>query len=122
MDLLILSLNVGFSFGLSEQIETGAVAGRSRDSKMGASARANRLTWDRSGDRRVSEERLQKILAQAGIASRRKSEEIIKSGRVKVNGQVVTTLGTKADPRRAKIEVGRETHSDATRPHVHPAQ
>lgn len=42
-------------------------------------------------------ERLQKILAQAGIASRRKSEEIILEGRVIVNGQVVTELGTRAD-------------------------
>ena len=40
-------------------------------------------------------ERLQKIMAKAGVASRRKSEEIILAGRVKVNGQVVTELGTK---------------------------
>jgi 23S rRNA pseudouridine2605 synthase len=43
-------------------------------------------------------ERLQKILAAAGIASRRKAEEIILAGRVVVNGQTVTELGTKADP------------------------
>ncbi len=43
-------------------------------------------------------ERLQKILAAAGIASRRKAEEIIAEGRVRVNGQVVTEQGTKADP------------------------
>src|SRR5271155_2359098 len=42
-------------------------------------------------------ERLQKILASAGVASRRKAEEIITAGRVTVNGQVVTELGTKAD-------------------------
>ncbi len=42
-------------------------------------------------------ERLQKILQKAGIASRRNAEELIKSGRVKVNGQVVTVLGSKAD-------------------------
>lgn len=40
-------------------------------------------------------ERLQKIMAHAGVASRRKSEEIIQQGRVKVNGKVVTELGTK---------------------------
>ncbi len=40
-------------------------------------------------------ERLQKVMAHAGIASRRKSEEIIQQGRVKVNGKVVTELGTK---------------------------
>jgi 23S rRNA pseudouridine2605 synthase len=42
--------------------------------------------------------RLQKILAAAGIASRRKAEEIIAAGRVTLNGQVVTEQGTKADP------------------------
>lgn len=50
-------------------------------------------------------ERLQKILAQAGIASRRHAEELITEGRVQVNGQVVTTLGTKADPARDHIRV-----------------
>lgn len=43
-------------------------------------------------------ERLQKILANAGVASRRKCEELILSGQVQVNGQTITTLGTKADP------------------------
>jgi 23S rRNA pseudouridine2605 synthase len=50
-------------------------------------------------------ERLQKIIAAAGIASRRKSEELITSGRVVVNGQVVTELGTKADPDQDHIRV-----------------
>ena len=40
-------------------------------------------------------ERLQKVMAEAGVASRRKSEEYIVNGRVKVNGVVVTELGTK---------------------------
>jgi 23S rRNA pseudouridine2605 synthase len=44
-------------------------------------------------------DRLQKILAAAGIASRRKAEEIIAAGRVTLNGQVVIGQGTKADPR-----------------------
>jgi pseudouridine synthase len=48
--------------------------------------------------------RLQKILAQAGIASRRKCEEIIAQGRVKVNG-AVAKLGSKADPEKDKITV-----------------
>src|ERR1700722_5914042 len=43
-------------------------------------------------------ERLQKIIAAAGIASRRKAEQFIAGGLVSVNGQVVTELGTKADP------------------------
>src|SRR5271154_954349 len=50
-------------------------------------------------------QRLQKIMAAAGIASRRKAEELIASGRVQVNGQTVTELGTKADPDRDHIRV-----------------
>jgi 23S rRNA pseudouridine2605 synthase len=50
-------------------------------------------------------ERLQKILAQSGVASRRKAEEMIEQGRVEVNGKVVTTLGTKADMGRDHIRV-----------------
>src|SRR5215470_7689434 len=50
-------------------------------------------------------ERLQKILAAAGVASRRKAEEIITAGRVTINGAVVTELGTKADPAADKIAV-----------------
>jgi len=50
-------------------------------------------------------ERLQKIIAAAGITSRRKSEELITSGRVQVNGQVVTELGSKADPEQDHIRV-----------------
>jgi len=53
----------------------------------------------------MPEERLQKILARAGIASRRKSEELIVEGRVTLNGAVVTELGTKADPERSHIKV-----------------
>ena len=50
-------------------------------------------------------ERLQKIIAAAGIASRRKAEELITGGLVSVNGQVVTELGSKADPERDHIRV-----------------
>jgi 23S rRNA pseudouridine2605 synthase len=57
-------------------------------------------------------DRLQKILAQAGIASRRKAEEIILEGRVQVNGQTVTELGTRADITRDHIRVdGKLIHS-----------
>jgi 23S rRNA pseudouridine2605 synthase len=49
--------------------------------------------------------RLQKYLADAGVASRRASEEIISSGRVKVNGRVVKELGTKVDTAKDKIVV-----------------
>ncbi|MFC5861317.1 pseudouridine synthase [Acidicapsa dinghuensis] len=51
------------------------------------------------------EERLQKILSHAGISSRRTAEEMILGGRVQVNGQVVSTLGAKADPQRDHIRV-----------------
>lgn len=50
-------------------------------------------------------ERLQKIIAAAGIASRRKAEELITSGRVQVNGTVVTELGSKADPEVDHVRV-----------------
>jgi 23S rRNA pseudouridine2605 synthase len=50
-------------------------------------------------------DRLQKILAQAGVASRRKAEELIEQGRVQVNGKVITELGTKADAGRDHIRV-----------------
>ncbi|MBM3759485.1 MAG: rRNA pseudouridine synthase [Acidobacteria bacterium] len=45
----------------------------------------------------MPQERLQKIISQAGVASRRKAEEMITEGRVRVNGHIVTELGTKAD-------------------------
>ena len=50
------------------------------------------------------EERLQKIIAAAGICSRRQAEEMIKSGRVKIDGRQVKELGTKADPFQQYIE------------------
>jgi len=50
-------------------------------------------------------ERLQKILAAAGVASRRKAEEMIEQGRVQVNGKVITEPGTKADAGRDHIRV-----------------
>ena len=46
----------------------------------------------------MEEIRLQKFLANAGIASRRKCEELISNGKVKVNGEVVKELGTKIEP------------------------
>jgi 23S rRNA pseudouridine2605 synthase len=53
----------------------------------------------------MAAERLQKIIAAAGIASRRKAEEFITSGLVSVNGQIVSELGTKADPEHDHIRV-----------------
>jgi 23S rRNA pseudouridine2605 synthase len=69
------------------------------------SGRGNENAGDR-GERPAGKlERLQKILSQAGIASRRHAEEMITGGRVMVNGQVVTTLGSKADITRDHIRV-----------------
>jgi 23S rRNA pseudouridine2605 synthase len=51
------------------------------------------------------EERLQKIIAAAGVTSRRKAEELITGGRVQVNGQTVVELGSKADPTLDHIRV-----------------
>ena len=51
------------------------------------------------------QERLQKLIAQAGIASRRAAEAVILAGDVSVNGEIVTELGTKADPEKDHIKV-----------------
>ena len=52
----------------------------------------------------MEEIRLQKYLADCGIASRRKSEELIKQGQVKVNGKTITELGTKVIPNKDSVE------------------
>jgi 23S rRNA pseudouridine2605 synthase len=49
--------------------------------------------------------RLQKVLAHAGVSSRRAAEELPAAGRVRVDGRVITELGTKVDPREARVEV-----------------
>ncbi|HEY7461624.1 MAG TPA: pseudouridine synthase [Gemmatimonadota bacterium] len=67
--------------------------------------RTARATAERRGTR------LQKVLAQAGVASRRKGEDLIRAGKVTVNGRVVTELGTRVDPARDRIAVG-ETRLD----------
>lgn len=51
------------------------------------------------------EERLQKFLSSAGVASRRHAEELMLAGRVKVNGKIARTLGLKVDPQKDKVEV-----------------
>jgi 23S rRNA pseudouridine2605 synthase len=61
-------------------------------------------------------ERLQKIIAHAGFASRREAEAMIREGRVTVNGKVVTELGTKASPGRDHIKVDGKL---ITRPETH---
>ena len=54
---------------------------------------------------RIVPMRLQRFLARAGVASRRGSENLMTAGRVRVNGQVVTELGSKVDPARDHVEV-----------------
>ena len=62
-------------------------------------------------------ERLQKVLAHAGIASRRAAERLIVAGRVTVNGTVVSELGTKVNPDRDAIKVdGKRLHAPPARP------
>src|SRR4051812_26848019 len=50
-------------------------------------------------------ERVQKILARAGVASRRAAERLIADRRVRVNGRIIEELGSKADPVRDRVEV-----------------
>ncbi|MBX7115972.1 MAG: rRNA pseudouridine synthase [Myxococcaceae bacterium] len=67
----------------------------------------------------MAQERLQKYLAQAGIASRRAAELLISAGRVKVNGAVVTALGTRVDSERDTVLVdGQSTRIAADRTYV----
>ena len=62
--------------------------------------------------------RLQKLLAQSGVASRRKCEELMLAGEVEVDGEVVTRLGTKVDPRTAVIRVSGQRLPPVS-PHVY---
>src|SRR5437879_4391086 len=67
----------------------------------------------------MPQERLQKIIARAGIASRRHAEQLIASGQVRVNGHVITELGTKADIGSDRIEAaGRVITSEERRVHI----
>ena len=53
----------------------------------------------------MSDIRIQKYLSSAGICSRRKAESFIREGRVRLNGEILTVLGTKIDPHKDRIEV-----------------
>lgn len=63
-------------------------------------------------------ERLQKVMAHAGVASRRKSEEIIAEGRVKVNGEIVTEMGYKIDPSQAEVMVDGQVISEEKKVYI----
>ncbi|MFC4078135.1 pseudouridine synthase [Salinithrix halophila] len=60
-------------------------------------------------------DRLQKVMARAGVASRRRSEELIRAGKVRLNGKVVTELGIRVDPSLDRIEVEGRPISTETR-------
>lgn len=64
-------------------------------------------------------ERLQKFLAQNGIASRRKCEEYILQGKVKVNGNVVTQLGTQIDPEKDEVKFLNELVKNTNTKHIY---
>ena len=64
-------------------------------------------------------ERLQKVLAAAGVASRRASEELILAGRVRVNGVVVRELGARADPARDRVTLDGRRVGRQRRPHYY---
>jgi 23S rRNA pseudouridine2605 synthase len=65
----------------------------------------------------MQQERLQKIIAHAGVSSRREAEAMIREGRVTLNGRVVTELGTRADPNKDHIKVDGKliTHAEPHR-------
>lgn len=96
---------------------------------MGVGSQAKAKVKVESGDFKTSalsstsafkkmETRLQKIIAGTGLASRRKAEELIASGRVTVNGKVVTELGCKVDPERDHVKVDGK-HLTSAQPFVY---
>ena len=67
----------------------------------------------------MGEIRLQKYLADAGVASRRKSEELIQDGCVKVNGKIITILGTKINPLKDRVQVeGKDVKARLSRTYI----
>ncbi|NQT15498.1 MAG: pseudouridine synthase [Planctomycetes bacterium] len=80
-------------------------APKKRAARKGARKRGAEPKGARQGEADQKEQRLQKVLAGAGVGSRRQCEELILTGRVEVDGKVVTQLGTRVDPSQARIRV-----------------
>src|SRR5262249_52678207 len=74
-------------------------------SSRGKRPRGSAPRESRPESREVGPQRLQKIIAQAGVSSRRSAEKLIADGRVTVNGETVSRMGTKADPARDDIRI-----------------
>ncbi|MEZ6072333.1 MAG: pseudouridine synthase [Pirellulales bacterium] len=98
--------------------QSGARRSKSAQPKQSASPKDRRRASSSRGRRRIAEnvspaepngpQRLQKVMAHAGVASRRECEQLILTGRVEVDRQVVTDLGVKVDPQRQEIRVDGE--------------
>ena len=101
----------------------GTLVNQPQSAPSSQNVEAEEANQEQSGEDKAAPElreppkldRLQKILSQAGIASRRRAEELITEGRVQVNGQVVTQLGAKADAARDHIRVDGKLISEAER-------
>jgi 23S rRNA pseudouridine2605 synthase len=89
----------------SRQVESRRAEKTRRTRGAGGGARRQTGHALPAGAPPAAEQRLQKVLARAGIASRRHAEELILAGRVSVDGKIVRVLGTRVDPGRAAIEV-----------------
>ena len=89
----------------NDAVENAAETASANEDETGEDEEADEPELDAKPRPPAKLERLQKILAQAGVASRRRAEQLIEEGRVQVNGKVVTELGTKADAGRDHIRV-----------------
>ncbi len=112
-------MGAGIEGAMAGRKPTGAGAGSRRKGGPSAAERKSgggRPSSERRGEGQVEQkgERLQKILARAGLGSRRSCEDLITEGRVTVDGKRVTELGTRADPRTSVI------HADGRRVRAEP--